>query len=274
MTTVDRAVLRSLAEQLAREAGHMVRVGRASGVSHTSTKSSETDMVTEFDQASERLIVDGLLRERPNDAIVGEEGTDTPGTSGIRWLIDPIDGTTNFLYGLPGYAVSIAARDDHETLAGAVYVPATDEMFSAALGHGATLDGQPISCSTTTTLSHALVATGFSYLPERRARQAARLASLIPLVRDVRRLGAASVDLCYVAAGRLDTYFEQWLGPWDIAAGELIAREAGCASGAFDGGPLTPAEVLVAPPDLFAMMIELLARTRPHEVEASTPGIM
>jgi fructose-1,6-bisphosphatase/inositol monophosphatase family enzyme len=268
------AGLRALAERLAREAGQMVRAGRVAGITGTATKSSRTDMVTEFDRAAEALIVDGLRRARPDDAIVGEEGTDAAGTSGIRWLIDPIDGTTNFLYGLPGFAVSVAALDDDGALAGAVYVPVTDEMFSAAVGAGATLGGQAIRCGTTTDLADALVATGFSYLPERRRTQAARLGSLLPSVRDIRRLGAASVDLCYVAAGRFDAYFEQWLGPWDIAAGELIAREAGCRSGAFDGGPAGPSELLVAAPQLFDQMVGLLRTTGPHDEATPAPGIM
>jgi myo-inositol-1(or 4)-monophosphatase len=215
-------------------------------------------MVTEFDRASERLIVAGLQRVRPDDAIVGEEGTDTDGRSGVHWLIDPIDGTTNFLYGLPGYNVSIAARTDEGTQVGAVYVPATDELFTAIRGGGARLDGVPIHCSTTTSLRHALVATGFSYLPERREAQAARIVRLIGKVRDIRRIGAAAYDLCNVAAGRVDVYFEQWLGPWDLAAGELIAAEAGCRTGSFDGGPVDPSSVLVATPALFQPMIELL----------------
>ncbi len=247
-----------IAASLAREAGRMVRDGRTHGIGQTSSKSSETDMVTEFDRASERLIVERLARLRPDDAVVGEEGTDTDGRSGVRWLIDPIDGTTNFLYDLPGYNVSIAARTDQGTQVGAVYVPATDELFTAIRGGGARLDGVPIRCSTTTSLRHALVATGFSYLPERREAQAARVVRLIGKVRDIRRIGAAAYDLCNVAAGRVDVYFEQWLGPWDLAAGELIAAEAGCRTGSFDGGPVHPSNVLVATPALFQPMIELL----------------
>ncbi len=251
--------LREIAAALATAAGQYVRSGRAAGQLSALTKSSPTDMVTQFDTASERMIVDGLRSLRPDDGVVGEEGTDDPGVSGIRWLIDPIDGTTNFFYGLPGYAVSIAACDDAGALAGAVYVPATDELFSAARGEGASLNGVPIACSATTEVRHALVATGFSYLPERRQRQAARLARFIADVRDVRRLGAAAVDLCYVAAGRVDCYYEEWLNPWDLAAGQLIAHEAGCLSGDFAGGPARPSEVLVANPHLFGTMRDLLA---------------
>jgi myo-inositol-1(or 4)-monophosphatase len=218
-------------------------------------------MVTEFDRASERLIVERLAAARPDDAIVGEEGTATHGTTGVHWLIDPIDGTTNFLYDLPGYAVSIAAADADGALVGAVYIPALDELFAARRGGGATLDGVPISCGQLSLASSALVGTGFSYLPERRTAQAERVARLIPHVRDIRRLGAASVDLCFVAAGRLDAYFEEHLGPWDLAAGELIAREAGCRTGDFSSGPARPEQVLVANPTLFPALSELIIRS-------------
>ena len=267
--TVPHDELLDLAVDLARRAGRMVRDGRAAhGVTAAATKSSATDVVTEFDRASERLIADGIASARPRDGIVGEEGTSTASTSGIHWLVDPIDGTTNFLYGLPGYAVSIAActPDASEVgrgevgraEVGAVYVPSTDEMFTAVRGRGAWLNGERIGCSTTDDLSHALVATGFSYLPERRATQARRVAEMLPRVRDIRRLGAAAPDLCYVAAGRFDLSFEEWLGPWDMAAGELIAREAGCRSGAIGGGPAWPGSLLVSNPRLFDAARELI----------------
>jgi myo-inositol-1(or 4)-monophosphatase len=256
VTDDERGDLLDLARGLAVQAGQMVMLGRASsGIADADTKSSSTDVVTEFDRASEALIVAGIREARPDDGIVGEEGTSSPGTSGMHWLIDPIDGTTNFLYGLPGYAVSIAVRssvdDPADTEVGVVYVPTTGELFTATRGGGAFLNGAPIRCSDTTDLALALVGTGFSYQPERRGRQARRVAEMLPRVRDVRRLGAAAPDLCYVAAGRLDVYFEQYLGPWDLAAGELIAREAGCRTGAIDGGPVHPGSVLVTTPALF-----------------------
>lgn len=215
-------------------------------------------MVTEFDRASEQQIVERLRRERPHDGILGEEGSDTAGTSGVHWLIDPIDGTTNFLYDLPGWAVSVAALDAAGAIAGAVYVPALDELFTAARGGGAFLNGRPIRCGTVTDPATALVATGFGYVAEQRARQGARVALLLPQVRDIRRFGAASVDLCHVAAGRLDAYYEEGLGPWDFAAGELIAREAGCRSGDFADGPASSAELLVANDALFAALRPLI----------------
>lgn len=250
--------LRRMAETLAVEAGHLVIDGRRSGVADVDTKSSATDMVTEYDRMSERLIVGRIRVDRPDDAIIGEEGTADEGTSGIRWFIDPIDGTTNFFYGLPGYAVSIAAADADGTLAGAVYVPATDELFSAARGEGATMNDRPIAPSSTTELSQALIATGFSYHRDKRIAHMQLLQSVIGEVRDIRRLGAAAPDLCYVAAGRVDVYFEEHLGPWDLAAGELIAREAGCTSGDWSGGPVRPAQVLVTNPHLFEPMRSLI----------------
>ncbi len=252
--------LLTLATRLALTAGRMVRDGRRErGVAAVSTKSTATDMVTEFDKASEALIVEGILAARPHDGIVGEEGTDTLGSSGIDWLIDPIDGTTNFLYGLPGWAVSIAARTAEGTRVGVVYVPSNDELFTARAGQGALLNGEPIRCSDTDDLTLALVATGFAYNVERRTEQARRMAELLPRIRDVRRMGAAAPDLCNLAAGRIDVYFEQWLGPWDLAAGELIAREAGCLLGSLEGGPVHHSSVLAATPALFAPMRALLA---------------
>jgi myo-inositol-1(or 4)-monophosphatase len=264
-TEVPHDELLALASELAVRAGRMVRDGRAArGVSAAATKTSSTDVVTEFDRASEALIVGAIRDARPHDALVGEEGTRTAGTSGIHWLIDPIDGTTNFLYGLPGYAVSIAACTDDgsevgQAEVGVVYIPSGDELFTAVRGRGAQLGHRPIRCSDTADLSLALVATGFNYRPERRGPQARRVAALLPVVRDIRRLGAAAPDLCYVAAGRMDAYFEEFLGPWDLAAGELIAREAGCLSSAIDGGPISPSSTLVANPHLHARLVAALA---------------
>jgi myo-inositol-1(or 4)-monophosphatase len=259
--------LRELAADLALRAGALISEGRRSGAGLVDTKSTATDMVTEYDRASELLIVDALRAARPDDAIVGEEGTADEGTSGVSWLIDPIDGTTNFLYGLPGYAVSIAAADLDGALAGAVYVPATNELFTAGRGQGATLNGEPIRCSTTADIATALVATGFSYHPELRRKHMRRLQHIIGDIRDIRRFGAAAPDLCYVAAGRVDAYFEEHLGPWDLAAGELIAREAGCVTGDFAGDPVRPAQVLVANPSIFEPLRALINRA-----DAAMPG--
>lgn len=259
MTDEDLGVeLRILATDLARQAGKLISDARSRGTGDVETKATSTDMVTEYDRASERLIVSALRQIRPDDAIIGEEGAAVDGTSGVHWLIDPIDGTTNFFYGLPGYAVSVAACDEAGPLAGAVYVPATDELFSAARGQGSTLNGTSIHCSTTTQLSNALLATGFSYHADRRRQHMRRLQHVIGEIRDIRRFGAAAPDLCYVAAGRVDAYFEEHLGPWDLAAGELIAREAGCILGDLEGGPVRPAQVLVANPTLFEPLRALI----------------
>lgn len=255
----DRVELLALATRLAVAAGDAAREGRAErGIAAADTKSSATDMVTEFDKASEELIVGGILDVRPDDAIVGEEGTDAAGSSGVSWLIDPIDGTTNFLYDLPGWAVSIAAATEQGTEIAVVYVPTTNELFTAITGEGAFLNERRVRCSDTEQLGLALVATGFSYQVERRRLHSRRVAKMLPHVRDIRRFGAAAADLCYVAAGRVDAYFEQWLGAWDLAAGELIAREAGCRTGSLDGGPARPESVLAANPRLFPVMHELI----------------
>lgn len=252
------AQLLQVATELARQAGTMALLGRRGGLSDVQTKTTTTDMVTEFDRASELLVVKGLFRHRPDDGIVGEEGASVTGTSGITWYIDPIDGTTNFLYDLPNWAVSIGATDEFGSLAGVVYIPAVDEMFTAVRGGGAHLNGSPIQCNTTTDLSQALVCTGFSYSPAQRTVQAQRVSRMIHLVRDIRRFGAAAIDLCYVACGRLDAYFEENLYPWDIVAGDLIAREAGCRSGNFHGQAVSPAQVLAAVPAIFDDLATLI----------------
>lgn len=205
----------------------------AGRVDVASTKSSPTDPVTEIDQASETFIRERLLAARPDDGIIGEEGDDHRGSSGIDWLVDPIDGTVNFIYGIPQYAVSLAAVQDATAVAGFVINIATGERWGAARGVGAwrSTGGERERLTTPRPpegLAHAMVATGFNYVPETRARQAAAVAALLPQVRDIRRFGSAALDLCALASGRLDAYVEQGLQPWDLAAGVLIAREAGC----------------------------------------------
>lgn len=252
----------NLAARLAREAGDLVAVGRMSGDLGARTKSTETDMVTRWDSASESLIVRTLRATRPHDGIIGEEGARVEGTSGIDWYVDPIDGTTNFMYGLGGYAVSVAAADSAGPVAAAVYVASSRELFTAARGRGAFLGSSPITCSTTSNLGTALVATGFSYDPENRRRQGARIGALLPDVRDIRRLGAAAVDLCHVACGRVDAYFEEHLQSWDLAAGLLIATEAGARASDFDGNEVRPSQTLVCAPGLHSALIERLRPLR------------
>lgn len=260
----DPSALRDLAASLAVDAGRVALHGRRSAPSASDlgsdTKSSHTDIVTRFDRAAEATIVDGLVRARPHDAILGEEGADRAGTSGYEWLIDPIDGTTNFVYDLPTWCCSIAVAHHGRTVAGAVYVPALDELFVAAMGQGATLNGRSISPSDETELGRALVATGFSYDAGRRREHAAQIARIIGDVRDIRRMGSAAIDLCFVAAGRVDVYLERNLNPWDMAAGELIAREAGAITSDFAGGPARPGELLASAPGLHAAVVGLLER--------------
>jgi fructose-1,6-bisphosphatase/inositol monophosphatase family enzyme len=223
-----------------------------------STKSTPTDMVTEMDRAAEVLIVKTVLAARPDDSIVGEEGADHEGTSGVQWYVDPIDGTTNYLYGFPGFAVSIAAEVDGEMAVGVVVDPLHREVHQAVRGRGATRNGAPVRVADHADMATALVATGFSYDPDRRAGQAAVLETVLPRVRDVRRMGAASVDLCSVGCARVDAYYERGLSPWDLAAGVLVATEAGAVAGDLDGGPPSGAFVLVTAPQLFEPLADLL----------------
>jgi len=257
----------ALAQDLARRAGGLARTGRSDGIHEVGTKLTDTDMVTKFDREAEAMIIAGLRSARPDDSIIGEEGGGHRGSNDVEWHVDPIDGTTSFMYGLPTWCVSIGARDAEGPLVGAVYLPDLDEMFAAQRGAGATLNNAPIRCSTLTDVSKALVATGFSYTPAHRTVQSRRVTEIIHRIRDVRRMGAAAVDLCFVACGRLDAYFEENLHTWDILAAELIAREAGARSGDFAGGPLRPAEVLVATPGVFDALSGLLMdalRQHPH----------
>jgi myo-inositol-1(or 4)-monophosphatase len=244
--------LRDLAADLARRAGTVALAGRrqlgvGQPVAHD-TKSTPTDPVTEHDRAAEELIVGLLRRQRPEDSIVGEEGAAHAGSSRYSWHVDPIDGTVNFVYDLPTWCTSVAVVDGSGPVAGAVYAPVTDELFAAARGAGASRNGEPIRCSDATELSMALIGTGFNYSPAVRRRQALRVAALLPGVRDIRRFGSAALDLCMVACGRLDGYFEEHLNSWDLAAGILIAAEAGAATSDLgDGGAGEAATVACAP---------------------------
>jgi len=251
--------LRLIAESLAREAGDMALSGRKSGPLTATTKSSPIDMVTKFDKASETLITEGLAKVRPDDSIIGEEGAAKQGTSGITWHIDPIDGTTDFYFDLPMWAVSIGAVDEHGPLAGAVYVPALGEMFCGARTEGSTLNGMPISVRDNNDIADALVCTGYSYLISERKVHAKRVADIVMKVRDIRRFGAAAVDLCFVACGRLDAYFEEHLNSWDLIAGQVIATEAGAVFSDYVGNAVTPAQVLAATPGVHADLIHLIA---------------
>jgi len=258
MTPTDSATLLELATSVAAEAAALIVEGLLRERTTVDTKTTGTDMVTEMDRASEALILGRLSEARPNDAILGEEGTDRSGSTGVRWIVDPIDGTTNYLYGHAGFAVSIAAEIDGTVAAGVVHDPLHGDVFTAIRNGGAFRNGQPIQASSETNLSRALVATGFSYEPDRRRRQAAVLGRLIANVRDIRRMGAASVDLCSVACGRVDAYYERGLQPWDHAAGALIATEAGAIVENLSGGGPEFEFCLAAPPALFNELKSLL----------------
>ncbi|CAA9375919.1 MAG: Inositol-1-monophosphatase [uncultured Nocardioides sp.] len=228
--------LRDLALAVAREAVALARSMRAGGIDVADTKSSAVDVVTEADRSCEALIRRRILAARPDDAILGEEGDDHPGTSTVRWIVDPIDGTVNYLYGLPDWAVSLAAEVDGEVAAGVVVNGSSGVEYAAARGAGATRDGRPIAVRPTTPpLAERLVLTGFGYRAEVRAHQGACVAALLPHVRDVRRMGSCALDLCHVADGSGDAYVEEGPAPWDYSAGALVLTEAGGRFGVLTG---------------------------------------
>jgi len=278
LTAEELARLGELAERAARAAGDLVLRGRAEHGGVTATKSSRTDVVTAMDTAAEELLRSLLLAERPRDAVLGEEGGASAGApagagaTGLTWVLDPIDGTVNYVYGIPAYAVSVAVVAGPpepplwQPLAGCVHNPVTGETWTAVLGGGARLDGARLTGPAAPPLAEALVGTGFGYTAERRAEQAAVVADLLPRVRDVRRIGSAALDLCAVASGRLDAFYERGLNPWDAAAGWLVAAEAGAALVGLDGtaGPGASREMLVAAaPSLADELAAVLAASSP-----------
>jgi myo-inositol-1(or 4)-monophosphatase len=261
MTDLAAELVR-LAATVAREAGQLLLWQRPDDL-QVHTKSTPTDVVTVMDQRAERLLVERIAAARPTDGFLGEEGAASPGSSGVRWLLDPVDGTVNYLYGLPGWAVSVAAEFDGQTQVGVVEVPTLGETFSAVRGRGATLNGTTVQVSGCVDLSQALVATGFGYDSGRRARQASVVAELLPQVRDIRRLGAASVDLCAVACGRVDAYYERGLAPWDLAAGALVASEAGAVVSGLGELPASADLVVAVGPQLRPSLLAVLAPLHP-----------
>jgi len=216
--------------------------------------------VTATDRAVEQLIVQRLRERRPDDLVLGEEygGAEAGGDGQVRWVLDPIDGTVNFVYGLPHYAVSIAAEVDGVMVAGVVRNAASGEEWTAVRDGGAWRDGNRLGGSGVTELSQALVATGFGYDSARRAHQAKVIVHVLPRIRDIRRFGAAALDLCAAAEGRVDAFFEKGLGPWDSAAGGLIAAEAGLRVTGLAGRPPSPDMVLAAPPAIYQELHDLL----------------
>jgi len=250
--------LEALAVDIAREAGELARSRRDAGVAIAATKSALADIVTEADREVEALIHARLNAARPEDGFLGEETGGEAGASGITWVVDPIDGTVNYAYGIPTYAVSIAAvrgeptPERWEVLAGAVHNPVSGEMFHAALHEGAWLGMLRLGVNVEVGAAGALIGTGFGYDPSTHAGDLALIERVMPIARDLRRAGAASLDLASVAAGRLDAYYERGLQPWDLAAGSLLVTEAGGRFGRAepDGSARAPL-VLAASPGVF-----------------------
>lgn len=281
------ADLCELAVRLAVEAGEELLSRQQSlsiDAAAVETKSSVSDPVSVADRASEKLITDALTAARPGDGLLGEEGASRPSTTGLTWVIDPLDGTVNYLYGRPDWCVSIAVEDDRGALAGVVHQPRTGTTWSAArtagahrhdappyqtVWYGEAADpyqtvwygGRRLAPVRQARLETGLVCTGFSYLPDRRAEQAALLQDLLPAVRDIRRGGSAALDLCSVADGTADAYYEHLIQPWDIAAGALIASEAG-ATVIRGGGTAFPQGILAAAPSLAAGLLDILTPRR------------
>lgn len=264
--TASPLELLDVARMLATETGETIVGAREGAVDVLSTKTSPIDIVTEVDLEAETHLRSRLAELRPEDGILGEEGQDTRGTSGVTWILDPIDGTVNFLYGLPSYSVSVAAvtgppvPEEWDIIAGAVYEGGTRSLWSAAKGEGAWLDGRPLrrGAGPGPALSATLLGTGFQYIADRRALQGALVARMLPQVRDIRRLGSCALDICYVAAGRLDAYYEHGLSPWDFPAAVLIAREAGIRVEGLDGAPPGMTLTIAAPPGTFEALHDAL----------------
>jgi len=270
VTGPDSGELLALAVDAAQAAAAMLVDGRPAGPSGrpevADTKSSPTDVVTEMDRAAEVLIRQRLVAARPQDAILGEEGGEKAGRYGpgrVRWVVDPLDGTVNYLYGLADWSVSIAAEVDGTVVAGVVTVPSHGEVFTATLGGGAWLEAGgatvPLRCNTGVPLEQALVSTGFGYEVPRRAVQGEVVGAVLPRVRDIRRGGSCAVDLCSLASGRVDAYYERGVNYWDWAAGGLVATEAGALLGGLARAAASPSMTIAAEPVLFGQLRDLLA---------------
>ena len=273
MRRPDPGELLALAVTAAQSAAAMLLADRPAGPGGrpevADTKSSPTDVVTEMDRSAEELIRGRLLAARPGDAVLGEEGGQTgggaePGAGRVRWVVDPLDGTVNYLYGLADWSVSIAAELDGTVVAGVVTAPAHGELFTATLGGGSWLragDRPPVAlrCNTGVPLDQALVSTGFGYAVSRRVVQGEVVGAVLPRVRDIRRGGSCAVDLCSLAAGRVDAYYERGVNYWDYAAGGLVATEAGAVLGGLAGRPASPSMTIAAEPVLFGQLRDLLA---------------
>lgn len=255
MTDIQPRELLDLALAAASRAGDMLVRDRPDDLGVAATKSSAFDVVTEMDTASERMIIADLLAARPEDGVLGEEGGERTGASGVRWVIDPIDGTVNFLHRIPAWSVSIAAEVDGVVMAGVVHAPALGETFLATRGGGAFLrtaaGERQLTAPDAVPLSDALVATGFGYQRENRRRQGEVAGRLLGRIRDIRRPGSAALDLCGVGCGRTNAYYEQGINAWDMAAGALVATEAGARVGGLGGAPASVAMTVAAREPLF-----------------------
>ena len=251
LLSASPTALRVIAAEAARAAGELLRERFvAGGEQAVGSKSSPTDVVSEADLAAERAIRELIAARRPGDAILGEEGGETQAGEGLRWIVDPLDGTVNFLYGVPQWCVSVAVHDDGGAVAGVVFDPMRDELFAAERGGRTTLNGTPITGSTCSRLESALVATGFAYESSVRSSQAAVVARVLPAVRDVRRMGGAALDMAWASAGRFDAYYERGVQAWDIAAGTLLCECAGLVVHPIAAEGAAAVGVVAAPPAL------------------------
>jgi myo-inositol-1(or 4)-monophosphatase len=267
---IQHAELLGVAVELVHRTGALIRDGQdgAGPVDlDVTTKTTPTDLVTAVDKQAEQFLVEQLHARRPGDAVLGEEGADQAGSTGIRWLVDPIDGTVNFYYGVPQYAVSVAAEWQGKTVVGAVHNPVSGETFMAVRGAGAWLGSRPLTAAgRAASLDTAVIGTGFSYDAARRGGQGRVLAGVLPRVGNIRRLGSAALDLCFVAAGRLDGYYEQGLAPWDMAAGALVAQEAGALVTGLRGRPPGPQITVAASPAVADELVALLEELGADEI--------
>lgn len=261
MPELDERELLAVAVEAARAAAAELRPRFGNAAEDVRTKTTPTDPVSEADMAAERAIREVLGRRRPADAILGEEGGasgDLAGGSGLRWVVDPLDGTVNFLFGIPAFGVSVACQEERRQLVGVVLDPVREELFVATRSSPAELNGHPITGTARDELSSALVATGFGYDAGVRERQAAVVARLLPRVRDIRRVGAAALDLAWCACGRFDAYYERGVQPWDVAAGRLIALQAGLEVRELPATDQDAAGILVAPAPIVDELFELV----------------
>jgi myo-inositol-1(or 4)-monophosphatase len=253
MKSEIKAELLLLATDIARAAGELLMA--RPDVFDLEMKSSAIDFATQMDLASEKLIVTKILEARPDDGIIGEEGSAIPSKSGVTWVIDPLDGTVNYFYGIAGWNVSIAAKDSDGVQVGVVYAPSINSLWTATKDGGASCNGKKISCNDPVEFNRALIGTGFSYDLKDRADQARIASKLLLEIRDLRRLGAGAADLCLVATGRLDAFYELGLNEWDLAAGGLIATEAGALVTGRNGQPAGKEMVIAAGPHLHARLV-------------------